>query len=43
MHEDSEMAQIEYDGTPWDGKSRGTKNMIETASELNLHTYVYRI
>ena len=26
----------------WDGKSRGTKNMIETATKLGLHVYVHR-
>ena len=25
----------------WDGKSRGTKNMIETAKKLNLHVDVF--
>lgn len=27
----------------WDGKSRGTKNMIETAQAKGLHVHVYRI
>lgn len=27
----------------WDGKSRGTKNMIETARELGLRVFVFRI
>jgi len=27
----------------WDGKSRGTKNMIETATRKNLKVYVKRI
>lgn len=26
----------------WDGKSRGTKNMIETATSLGLRVYVHR-
>ena len=26
----------------WDGKSRGTKNMIEEATKRNLQVYVYR-
>lgn len=26
----------------WDGQSRGTKNMIETATKLGLLVYVYR-
>ena len=27
----------------WDGKSKGTKNMIETAEKLGLKVYVHRI
>lgn len=27
----------------WDGKSRGTKNMIQTAKAKGLHVYVHRI
>lgn len=27
----------------WDGKSKGTKNMIETATKLGLTVYVHRI
>ena len=27
----------------WDGKSRGTKNMIETAFRLDLQVYVHRV
>jgi hypothetical protein len=26
----------------WDGKSRGTKNMIETAEKMGLRVYVHR-
>lgn len=26
----------------WDGESRGTKNMIETAESLKLQVYIYR-
>lgn len=26
----------------WDGESRGTKNMIDTANELGLKVYIYR-
>lgn len=26
----------------WDGKSRGTKNMIETAEQMGLRVYVHR-
>ncbi len=27
----------------WDGRSRGTKHMIDIAKELNLKVYIYRI
>lgn len=27
----------------WDGKSRGTRNMIETARELGLRVFIFRI
>lgn len=27
----------------WDGQSRGTKNMIDVANELNLRVFVFRI
>ena len=27
----------------WDGKSRGTKHMIDTAQRIGLQTYVYKV